>query len=493
MKFRIAIGILVFGALLFSAVLIPDTTTKIAAALLGGILVLVAAITLLGLKPKSLDIGVGQAKTSIQFEYLSAQNVIVQRTLDEQELVEKETYAREFQKDHALPGQDAPLFSAINLTLADDLLVRPSAYPMTPMYLLDSSFRVLDWNEAFTVAFDRTMEGRKGRGVLEWTYFLDNYEEVLAHGAKSFGSANTLPVIDVERIEYTSRRYGKLTATKRAYQIPDDTGNNCLAWLVILDLKFADLNQQSAFNRDLIGVLSLNLMWSEYAMSYDNVLNNTKVYPELLNKLVGGYDGVRVMPDDACILDLGAGTGNLAYRLASSGPNRKIIAAENNRVMLELLRTKCKRFLRSDFEGGGIIALKQDVTSLFGLDDNYFDFVISNNVLYSVQDAKACLAEAHRVLKPGGELRLSGPRRDTNLRILFERIMLELKQAKKFQEVEQDFKHIVQINEWRLRPWLYRWTTKEVEAMLTEVGFSKILHSSEDIYAGQSMFISAVK
>src|SRR5690242_20747551 len=50
---------------------------------------------------------------------------------------------------------------------------RPSAYPMTPMYLLDNAFRIIDWNEAFTVAFDRTMEGRKGRGVLEWTYFLD--------------------------------------------------------------------------------------------------------------------------------------------------------------------------------------------------------------------------------------------------------------------------------------------------------------------------------
>jgi ubiquinone/menaquinone biosynthesis C-methylase UbiE len=416
------------------------------------------------------------------------------KILDKETEVAKVSIAEEKRKEGPLPGQGAADFSAITALNADDLLVRPSAYPTTPMYLLDDAYRIIDWNEAFTLAFDRTMEGRKGRSVLEWTYFLDNYEEVLDHGVKEFGDPDNLPTIDVEKIEYTSIRYGKLSATKRAYQVPNDNGA-CMAWLVTLGLKFADNDQAPAFHRDLIRLLAMDLMWSEYAMSYDRVLNSTRVYPELLDKLIGGHDGVRLIPRDARILDLGAGTGNLAHKLITSGRDRLIFAAENNRTMLGLLRLKCSDFMRNDEEGGGIIARKQDITSLYGLDDNSFDFVILNNVLYAVHDADACLKEAYRVLKPGGELRLSGPRKDTKLSVLFSRILEELKESDNFQELEPDYRRVWQINELKLGPMLYRWSTQEVEEMLLgpEIGFSKILHSSDDIYAGQSMLVCAVK
>jgi ubiquinone/menaquinone biosynthesis C-methylase UbiE len=441
-------------------------------------------------------VSLGPGKLTVEyFEQLhAASDLIPIRKLDEATIADKESHAGEVRKEHALPGEDAPRFSAISpAPLAEDLLVRPSAYPMTPMYLLDNAFRILDWNEAFTVAFDRSMEGRKGKGVLEWTYFLDNYEEVLDHGVKVFSDANRLPLIDVESVEYTSQRYGKLTAKKRAYQIPDDTAA-CLGWLVTLELKFADQNQQAMYHRDLIRVLGLDLMWSEYAVSYDRVLNGTKVYPELLDRLAGGWsNGVRKIPADAYILDMGAGTGNLAYKLITTGRDRRIFAAENNRIMLEFLKSKCRPFLRNDpSEGGGVIAFKQDITSLNGLDDDYFDFAILNNVLYAVQDADSCLSEAYRVLKPGGELRLSGPRNDTNLEVLFDRIAKELKDAGTFAELEADYKQVLQINELKLRPMLYRWSRKDVEDMLRAAKF-KIVHSSEDIYAGQSMFVCAVK
>ncbi|MCI0737357.1 MAG: TIR domain-containing protein [Beijerinckiaceae bacterium] len=417
---------------------------------------------------------------------------VVQRKLEETVRAEKESYAKEVKKQHGVPGADAPQFSALSSTLTEDLLVRPSAYPMTPMYLLDNAFRIIDWNEAFTVAFDRTMEGRKGRSVLEWTYFLNNYNEVLDHGVKAFGDTNELPPIDVETIEYASLRYGQLTAIKRAYQIPDDN-RACMAWLVTLDVKFSDEKQHAAYQRDLIRALGLDLMWTEYAVVYDRLLSNSRVYSELLDKFIGGYDGVRTIPEVATILDLGAGTGNFAHRLITAGRDRVIFAVENNRLMLEMLRAKCQKFLRADALAGGIITIKQDITSLFGLEDDYFDFVTLNNVLYSVQDADSCLAECCRVLKPGGELRLSGPRQDTNLKILFDRIAADLRGNGTFDELQSDYYQALQINELKLRPMLYRWTTKDVEKMLRNAGFSAILHSSEDVYAGQAMYICAVK
>ena len=112
------------------------------------------------------------------------------------------------------------------------------------------------------------------------------------------------------------------------------------------------------------------------------MLNNTRVYPELLDRLIGGYDGVRLIPQNSRVLDLGAGTGNLVLKLMEGSRDRVVFALENNRVMLQNLQTKCRAFLRRDPEEGGVIAVKQDITSLFGLDDEYFDFANLNSVLY---------------------------------------------------------------------------------------------------------------
>ncbi len=116
-----------------------------------------------------------------------------------------------------------------------------------------------------------------------------------------------------------------------------------------------------------------------------------------------------------------------------------------------------------------------------------------NNVLYAVDDVETCLQEVVRVLKPGGELRLSGPRKDTNLQVLFETIMEELKQSGNFAELEYDYWHARRLNELRLSEWLYRWTTEEVEQILLDVGFSSIVFSSNDAYCNQSMFVCAQK
>ena len=456
------------------------------------ILIVLAYAMSMGLNLSSFKFGFGKDKNvALDFERRLAPDVIQPKKLDENEKLEKEAYKNELQKDHPLPGQNAPQFSSLSLSKAEDILVRPSAYPMTPMYLLDNNFRIIDWNQAFTVAFDRTMEGRTGCSVLEWTYFLDNFQEVLDHGTKRFGAANVLPQIDVEQIRYTSQRYGALSATKRAYQVPDDDGA-CLAWLVTLDVKFSDERKQNDFQQDLLHLLGWDLMWSEYATSYDRVLNKTKVYPELIDKLIGGYDSVRVIPPDARIIDLGAGTGNVTNQLITTGRDRVIFAVENNRLMLQFLQTKCQKFKTTSPDSGGVIPIKQDITSLYGIDDDYFDFAIMNNVLYSVPDVDACLKEARRVLKPGGELRLSGPRKDTKLKILFDHIKKELKEAGKFDEVEADYKRVLEINERRLSP-SFVWSTKDVEAMLQAAGFAKITYSSEDVYAGQSMLICAAK
>lgn len=390
----------------------------------------------------------------------------------------------------ALPGSDAPAFNVLSDFAG--LGAVPVADPMVPMYVLDKNYRILDWNEAFSLAFDRTMEGRRGMSVLEWVYFLDNYEQVLDHGVKTFGKIDNLPPIDIEPIEYTSMRYGKIRAMKRAYQLPSDEGLYS-GWLVILDLSFGNADTGSAFHLDLITLLQNSLMWSEYATSYDLVLTNTNVYLKLLQEMMGEDGHLGKIPETARILDLGAGTGNITKHLADQSRHRVIFAIENNRTMLNLLKYKCEPYLRQDDQEGGVIALKQDIGTLYGLNENYFDYALMNNVLYSLNDPSSCLKEVCRVLKKGGEMRVSGPKKQTNLDRLFHQIKSELESKPGFESLREHYDRVERINRQYLSRMLFKWTVSDVEKMLLDAGLSKIVYSTEKAYGGQSMIVAARK
>ncbi len=404
---------------------------------------------------------------------------------------ERESYAE---------GLDLPGINAPDFNLVSDFLtfgVTPWADALVPAYMLDNYFRIVDWNLAFGLAFDRTMEGRRGQHVSEWVYFLDNYKAILDQGATEFNNTKR-PPIHVEPIEYTSPRYGKIHAIKRAYQIPKDA-EETQGWLVILEVKFDDLPTTYRFKRDVYETLRLDLTWSEYAMSYDRVLLASRVYHELIEHILGeqvprgGQGELTRLPPRSRILDLGAGTGNLSLHLAKQQRGHTIFAVENNRMMLDLLRDKCHDHLRSDALGPGILAIKQDVNTLFGLPGNAFDFAILNNVAYSLEDPVKCFKEVWDSLKIGGEIRVSGPQKSTNLEKLFARIAADLDAAKRMTELNLEFEQVRQINQTILRPILFRWTVDDMKKMLLDAGFSSISYHSENAYGGQAMIVCAKK
>jgi SAM-dependent methyltransferase len=440
----------------------------------------------------------GGRLTKIKLKWFEAhftRDALPQRKLQEDERARRELELNEFLRennDRQLPGSDAPQYDVLGGGSAADLLVRPSAYPETPMYMLDKDFRIVDWNEAFSLAFDKTMDGRIGESVLEWTYFLDNFQEVLDHGTKVFGKTVKFPRIDVETVRYTSLSYGTFDAVKRAYQIPDDE-ERVLAWLITMDLKFPQRETAESYRRDLIRLLSLEQLWSEYALSYDMILNKTRIYPQLLTEMIGEMGPLPVISADARVLDLGAGTGNLALKLMAGRTSRLVMAVEKNRTMLEHLRLRCGQYLRDDDDGPGIVVRKQDVARLHGLREDYFDYALLNNVLYAVEDAKNCLRSVHRVLKPGGEIRISGPHRDSDPDRLFAQIRKELVTAGAFERLEVAFEDAYHINKFRLRHLLHRWTVEDMLALLTDQGLFEVLNVSREVYAGQSVLITARK
>lgn len=58
------------------------------------------------------------------------------------------------------------------------------------------------------------------------------------------------------------------------------------------------------------------------------------------------------------------------------------------------------------------------------------------------------------------------------MQVLFDRIAQDLRDNGKFEELQADYNQTYQINELKLRPMLYKWTTNDVEKMLLKVGFS---------------------
>ncbi len=457
---------------------------------MGVVCVLLASLPFLGVK------NFGLSKDSLAIEFLSptSTQATPQKEISLEEKERKRMYAETYieEKNTQLPGQYAPDFQVLDQRLA--LTVTPCSDPMTPMYMLDSNFRIIDWNIAFNLCFDRTMEGRRYLSVQEWTYFLDNYEDVVEHGIDVFAEGKPQPRIDIEKIQYKSDRYGKIEGTKRAYQIPDDD-DSCLGWLITIIPTFIDPEMENLYQSDIFCALRKTLMWSEYALCYDKILMNSLIYPELINTLVGNLTpGPPPLQDASVILDIGAGTGNISLLLAKQSPQRLIVAIDNDPFMLNTLRRKCQVFLRQDAQGPGIIAIKQDVVTLFGLADEFFDCVIINNVLYSLDmdAAQSCLKEAWRVLKPGGEIRISEPQKSTDLSKVLEQIRSDLKKNGKYTKLEADFMKLEQINEFLLKPLLHRWTLADMEKILLH-DFTSITYKTDRIYAGQSMLICARK
>ncbi|MGR9052330.1 MAG: class I SAM-dependent methyltransferase [Gammaproteobacteria bacterium] len=485
----IVFGLLVIAPVVFVA-LRDNTIDKNMFYFLGGLGGFISAIGYLmfsGQKLTELNFkGVGLKFSSIQLPEPP------KRELEPQILLQRQQISSQFGGE--LPGQSAPEFHVLEEKLAFQVI--PCSDPMTPMYMLDNNYRILDWNNAFSSCFDRTMEGRRGLNVLEWTYFLENYEEVLDHGIKTFSDPDNLPRIDIETIRYKSRTYGPIVGKKRAYQIPNDD-NSCLGWLITIDPEFETPALAQQYQIDLFSRLRLGLMWSEYALSYDVVLNRSDIYPNLIKTVVGVEDGSGPMPlpNNSKVLDLGAGTGNITVQLSIPSANRLVVALDNNSMMLNVLRRKCKRYLRENAQGPGVIAIKQDITSLYGLKDKFFDAVVINNVLYSLENnsVEQCLKEVYRVLSPGGEVRISEPHKQANAAKVMDKIKQELQKKGCFEEVSAHYLKVKEINETFLSQMLNKWDIDDMEALLLNVGFAKITFKMVKTYAGQSFLICAKK
>jgi SAM-dependent methyltransferase len=103
------------------------------------------------------------------------------------------------------------------------------------------------------------------------------------------------------------------------------------------------------------------------------------------------------LPRNACVLDVGAGTGEFSARIAQTFPDATVIGVELLPASVEHARQRHEDLApRLRFETGDAFALAQA--------DNSFDLVANRHVVQSIPHVDRIFAELVRVTKPGGRV-----------------------------------------------------------------------------------------
>jgi demethylmenaquinone methyltransferase / 2-methoxy-6-polyprenyl-1,4-benzoquinol methylase len=130
----------------------------------------------------------------------------------------------------------------------------------------------------------------------------------------------------------------------------------------------------------------------------------TRIAPryDLMNRLMTGGQDIRwrreviqraALHPDSLLLDLGAGTGDLAREALHQQPTARITAADFTLEMMRAGRKPQDTFAWSS----------ADALSL-PFHDETFDAVVSGFLMRNVVDSVAALREQLRILKPGGRI-----------------------------------------------------------------------------------------
>ena len=286
-----------------------------------------------------------------------------------------------------------------------------------PMALRDREERVVAANLAFALLFGEEAgrgEGRPGADV-PWPA----------------RAPETLPA---SAFTCSSRAFGKCELV--ASEIPEldpDTGEEVGA-LAFWETR--SVESERAFRQALHWEIERHVAWEQYAISYDRALLEQAYYVEVVERHVRAL----VSPEIERVLDLGAGTGNVALRLLEAGVG--VTAVDASRSMLDRLRAKA-----ADRWDDRLVVVEASAESLGFLPTRSFDGVNVLLALFDITHPRRALDEAIRVLRPGGRLVLTEPRRDFELGRILAEGRRHLQAQGKWESLSADWERVARVNE----------------------------------------------
>jgi ubiquinone/menaquinone biosynthesis C-methylase UbiE len=370
------------------------------------------------------------------------------------------------------PGSDSR--EPIRETAVAD--VRTSVFQSNiPTYILNKDFWFDDWNSAFELIFGDVPGLRRGEHVSVWARALANYAAVKEHGERVF--RNAPPPVDTEPIEFQSTRFGRFVFKKIATSALGGDAGATVGWVSVLNVD--SVEKADEYYLELSDRMAAQLSWTKYAMCYDSVLQEFKPYQELAQAHIDAIGaGQRV-------LDLGAGTGYLTKQLLKK--RKQVRAVDFNDAMLQRLRTACNGY-------PGLTVMKADLESLQGLPPEEYDGVVMMNALSWLPSPLSCLRKAWSALRRGGVIAFSCPSDGSTLDALFGAIQADLVKRNRFERLRREFDQVRERNEeMERRGWLRKFTLDQVEQLLTNAGFARVLKAEAGVYAGQGLFVVAQK
>ncbi len=254
-------------------------------------------------------------------------------------------------------------------------------------------------------------------------------------------------MVDIERLDFQSDRFGLIVFDKLALQINEPGFRRPTTWQVELNARFIQDADEYWANARKIN--DLEQLWTAYAETYDAVVQAYPPYCNLIDKVVGHVEG-----NYSC-LEIGAATGNTTLALLKP-TDRQVTTIEASDAMLEQLIEKIsgKRDRVKVLKGDATTVLRRIYYERIAANQSpeLFDCCVMMNVLFAFnsKERSECLQAIYRVLRPGAVLSISTPQMSAPVDTLMKNIRqwhLDNDQQSLIVTNEAAWKSAVSINE----------------------------------------------
>jgi ubiquinone/menaquinone biosynthesis C-methylase UbiE len=297
-----------------------------------------------------------------------------------------------------------------------------SFYGRTPTILIDTNGSIIEINAACSVLFGIASAGCKGQPMIQ----LEGRLGIAGEGrllpvegmartrfgrGGGVGSASRGFLLETREIRIATQEcrvetecFGR--ARLRVSELPRlDPAGFCDG--SIIGLEILELTGHEAFRTALDRRLGEEILWEVYAASYDRILPELPFYQEVVERHCEALSTEAI----GSILDVGAGTGNVAIRLLGLG--KRVVAVDTSRAMLACLVRKAR-------EGNydRLTIVEDTAEHLPQMPDASVDAVNVLLALFDMNDSFRALGEATRILKPGGLIVATEPRECFDVRPL---------------------------------------------------------------------------